>query len=264
MESEVLKKTWDQNSLSINSKDEGKEYKISMDLVDQAIEYDLLMMLSNHLYVYFMFKPKLRNKLRAYKREDIPQILFKNSFLELFSNPTEKRAAFWNVSRNKKEKSDKKEKNTLYSSDFREVSTTTMEGHKFEIFELVLPQKSEISRPRTGHIKVKSRYIEIDIRIEFNGYSSTTLENFTRFYLGEDNYTNIEQHDLSIKLSFQLNKIAMLFNNSLEFEKWIDSFIHKIDTNYSIDSYLERINWENINAIMISTINFNKSNTPVS
>ncbi len=58
VESEVLKKTWDQNSLSINSKDEGKEYKISMDLVDQAIEYDLLMMLSNHLYVYFMFKPK--------------------------------------------------------------------------------------------------------------------------------------------------------------------------------------------------------------
>lgn len=250
LENTVLKKTWEKNPLSWKIKNKGSDHRKSMELVIQAVEYDILKILSEHLLVYFYYNPKPGKRLKTYKRKDIPEILFNNPFLELFSTPQEKREAFWEST----QKDSKEIRESLSSS-------ISPEGHKYEKFELTLPVKSKIEKPETGYFKILSRFIELNIKITSIGYSAKTPKLFTKYYLGVKNYDKVEKFGISIDIQYKLKKIAMLFNNSWLYEKWIDNFLLKLEHNYSLDLYLKRIDWTNIKALLKTKINYDKITT---
>jgi hypothetical protein len=120
---------------------EGQE---SVKLVTEAIEYLVLSKLSTHLADYFSDERFKKKNLKMYQRENIPNILFKNRFLDLFSRPMKNRLPFMNDS------FDELENGEI-------ISAYNPSGEIYEKFELVLPKGSTVQ-------KLEDYKVEIDTK----------------------------------------------------------------------------------------------------
>lgn len=69
----------------------------SAELLAEAVEYLVLDKISTHLTDYFNEESFAEQNLKVYRREDVPDILLRNRFLETFSRPTEQRPAFMDL-----------------------------------------------------------------------------------------------------------------------------------------------------------------------
>ncbi len=90
-ENPALKLLWEKESLEDFFGDEPRK---AAQLLSQATEYFLLAQLSTHLTDYFADEKFKKENLRKYFREDVPEVLLRNPFLEMFSRPMEHRPAF--------------------------------------------------------------------------------------------------------------------------------------------------------------------------
>lgn len=113
-EDKALEKSW--KKYPLDNFENSNEVNSANNLLLQETEYYFLNKLSLHLMAFFISEmSSKKSKLVNFQREDISKILFKNSFLDLFSRPQEKREAFIDkISTTSKEDSDIK----LISSSF--------------------------------------------------------------------------------------------------------------------------------------------------
>jgi len=100
IENPALKTLWEKEPLKdlstidqIKIEDKRKRQK-SAQLLSEVAEYFVLSKLSTHLTDYFAAESFEEENLKEYRREDVPDVLLTNRFLEMFSRPMEDRLSF--------------------------------------------------------------------------------------------------------------------------------------------------------------------------
>ncbi len=233
-ENSAIKRKWEKENISFNNGilQKRKDDHYGYNLVVNAVQYFLINKISVHLSDYFVNKNLDEEKLLNLTRENIPEILFKNEFLELFSKPMSLRPKFFN------------------DEDDESVDGAYEDGLLYEKFELSLPKKSTIKVVRERLIITTPRF-ELKIKTVFDGDG------------GYDIYSEVLQHYFGIKKAKKILSYKIRFEISVKFKtlplftkwgwlyyNWIDSLLHWLDEEISFDSFLESINWNTVSTII--------------
>lgn len=231
-ENPALKKMWNKDCLNdcikLN-KDTNKFFLTktkSGQLLCEATEYLILDELSTHLTDYFN-KGSFDNKmLRKFKRNELPEVLLSNKFLELFSKSIDERDCFIG------EDSDNKTV-AMYSN-----------GFIFKEFRLVLPKNSSVNRNDKNEIQIKTNRFKMNIGVEFNGIGTVLPTGFEEYYILEDELHNCRSLEVRVNIDIKLRLLYLFTIRKWEYYNWIDSFIEELDLIISKDKFLESIDWE--------------------
>ena len=217
----------------------------SIDLIVEATEYFVLHELSLHLSDYFN-KPKYsKNMLMRLQRNDIPDILLSNRFLELFSKPMEQRAQFM-------ERSDTKPMEEWLQSMDRGDNPLHVEivyahgegGALYDRFQMALPAKSELKRRDKNQIEIDTDRFRLILTTNFNGINTYIPSEFHQYVLRSGSYRDLIdfQVDVEIDVFFKLG--AFLSRTGWDYYFWVDSFLDTFRRSFQRDAFFEMIGWE--------------------
>jgi len=204
----------------------------SSQLVVEAIEYFILDNLCTHLTDYYAEEKFKSETLDTITREQIPNSMLNNRFLELFSRPMENRHAFV------KETLENENADNIYLSDGKH-------GELYSRFELSLPQNSKLVRINNNTFEIRTQKLNLTINTLFEGYSHVLPFGFDKYYLGINTLSerfDVLKFCVNIKIQF---KLGILFAaKGKEYYQWIDSFLDEIDTKISGDRFFKLIEWD--------------------
>lgn len=250
IENKAFKDIWDRNPLSETFKNDNVDKNKSINIVKEAAEYFVISRLSIHLTDYFANKKFQSKNLKVYKRNDIPGVLFKNRFLELFSRPMEERAHFTDILESKNAE------NIVMSGGYGEPM--------YEKFELTLPQKSKIERINEKIIRIDTQRFILDIKTVFEGYNTVLPTGFLQFHLQNINsgiYRDFMVYKINIviKVKFKFGRIFLPLG--WEYYQWLDTFLNYLEECVSKNEFFDKIGWEKAYTLMKyldSSIRFSK------
>ncbi|MBC8273543.1 MAG: hypothetical protein H8E40_01025 [Chloroflexi bacterium] len=235
-ENRALRTLWDKEPLKdlspADSEEEGatRRQQRSANLLTEAIEYFILNKLSIHLTAYFVSQKFKEENLKTYGREDLPQVLLRNRFLELFSRPMEDREAF--VDR------------ALTQERYREARDVHGPGGAiYHRFDLTLPKGSAVRRPE-GRVEIETKKFKISLAVHFEAYQDILPTGFEQFYLGIDDSSDTIDYKAYIDITVGMRFWTLLTASGWEYYRWIDTFLDQMDTDVSMDTYFEAIDWE--------------------
>lgn len=252
-ENKALKTLWDKEPLreQIEVSDEGiiiKELR-SHQLIAEATEYFILDELSSHLSTYFSKDRYQKNTLETFSRNDIPDVLLKNHFLELFSKEMEERPAFIKE-RAKLEKSfpgklvyEKGNETGLYNR--KETPYAVGKGGAlYNRFELVLPEKSKMSLSGDGEIEISTNRFCLLITVDFTKMCMLVPNEFYQFIIGLDKKPkDVTEFEVQVRIDVTFKPGSFLSSKGWEYYYWIDSFLDEFEKNFSIDAFFDSIGW---------------------
>lgn len=242
VEEPALKALWEKYPLKDLFVDNPTENMIkryqSVKLISEATEYFVLSELSMHLMEYFAAKNFKEEKLKKYLRNDVPEVLLKNRFLELFSRPMENRPVFhtdtfeeaWGIS-------------VEIEKEGETIVMYTPEGPLYEKFELVLPKDSIVQRLEDNSIKIETKKLTITLKVRFEGFSTVLPRGFKKYYLGIKELEDVNVYEVNIDIKISVKLGALFTRIGWEYYYWIDSFLEQVDNVVSKDVFFKNIGW---------------------
>lgn len=242
-ENKGLEKVWDKYKVDDYMAPEN--VTTGRDLLNQATEYFFINNLSNHLMTYFNSEKFKSSKLSTFKRNDIPQILFENSFLDLFSKSMDKREAFVDSYEGE-----------VDNPDIIQISSES-NGHLYEYFRLTLPKKCKVTKPSKNILEIKTNRIELKIENKITGKTTIVSENFIKYYVGNQKESDFIKYSMDTNIEIKFTLLAFFSNLGWNYFKWIDSFIDKYADSFSEQRFLKRINWNTIDNLINVTKRLN-------
>ena len=225
-------------NLSVQDPTKGKHIRqTSAQLLSEAMEYFVLSRLSTHLTDYFAAENFKKENLKEYCREDVPEVLLRNRFLELFSRPMEDRPAFVD--------------DTFMEKEHGEiVSAYGSGGAIYEKFDLVLPKKSIVRRPEDNKIEIETKKLKMSITIRFEGSSTLLPSGFEQYYLGINDWLDITTYSLNIDIQVLMKLGALFSRTGWEYYHWVDSFHNEIEDDISKEAFFDRLGWEAVYTLL--------------
>lgn len=260
-ENSALKLLWDKEPLKDFLGDEPRE---AAQLLSQATEYFVLAQLSTHLTDYFADEKFKKQNLRKYCREDVPEVLLRNTFLEMFSRPMEHRPAFVEAHSGKRERMEMK----VYGPDERGmwrsryvvptergygevVAAYGPGGVIYDRFDLILPQGSVVRRVEDSKVEIETKKLKMSINVKFEGFCTVLPEGFEEYYLGiNDPLKGITPYVVNVDIQVSMKLGSLLSATGWQYYRWIDSFLDKIEKDLSKDTFFELLNWESAFTIL--------------
>ena len=241
-ENPALKIIWEKEPLKnpfVTESNKGKNKRqTSAQLLSEAVEYFVLSSLSTHLTDYFAAENFKKENLKEYGREDVPEVLLRNRFLELFSRPMGDRLAFVNETLEEKAQTDGE---TVMAYD---------ENAYYEKFELVLPNKSIIRRPADNKIEIETKKLKISLTVRFEGFGTILPEGFEQCYLGMNTWDDINECTLSMGIQVSMKLRTLFSRTGWEYYYWVDSFLDGIEDEISKGAFFDRIGWEAVYTLL--------------
>ena len=209
-------------------------------LILEATEYFVLRMLSTHLTNYFNDEKFKEENLTKFEREDIPQVLLENRFLNLFSKPMEERvAAFEDQFVSKSTKGGSAESNT----DFRH-------------FHLILPTKTKVSRTGENSCEITTKMFTLRVSILYLGADELLPADFEKYYLRLQEYYQRSNPPMVKEKAIQI-EVKVFFRNSIFFSttgiqyyEWLDSYLDKLEEEFSSSYFFKKIGWDSVSTLM--------------
>lgn len=242
-ENEALKKVWAADPLSkqfdFDAKTGEANYRKTEAslLLQEAIEYFVLDRLSTHLTDYFNKPPFDESLLKEFGREDVPSVLFKNRFLDTFSKPMTERPAFVDEALKHKPR-------------FGTVVASFGKGQaRYERFDLVLPEKSKVTRTAHGAIEIDTPKFKLHIEAVFDGFGAVLPSRFERLYLRHDDYADLSVYGAKIGIAVSFKPLALVTQIGWNYHMWLDSFLESLTKESSKAQFLQRISWESARTV---------------
>ncbi|MEA3233749.1 hypothetical protein OP492_03650 [Pseudomonas mosselii] len=199
-------------------------------LIIEATEYYLLEQLSIHLTDYFG-KSKLESKqLQKLSRENIPDIVFNNRFLDTFSRPMRERAAFTTES--------------AVSLDSQAIMCSGPGGIRYSKFGLTLPLGANVQRLSPGSISIETPKLTLKIVINFKGFSANLPHHFSNLYLDGLSFFDNNPYEIELSTSVEFKHWSLLSRSGWEYHAWLDSFLTRLESNFVGEEFFKKINWE--------------------
>ena len=238
-ENKALEKQWSSTSLGASNKkaDETKSQK----LVREIVEYIYLENLSTHLTDYFNSDDYDKKLLVELRRDNVLDLLSTNRVLEMISKDREDRVAFSGKTKNEPEKVE------------GEIVMSWANGALYHKFNLVLPKGSTISRQKDGSISIDCSSINLNFRIDFKGFNTNVSHLFEKHYMRIGDRSGPGEHthyQVDIITTINIKPTFIAFGKQLKYHQWAESFLQSIENQMSFDAFLERINWETIEAMI--------------
>lgn len=232
-ENEALRRQWDKEPLShMYCGETGKTPAASMKLVREAVEYYALETLSTHLTDYFNQEQYDESELKEFSREDVPDILLKNRFMELFSSPMENRAAF----------SDDHDRG---NQEGIVVMSMGPNGAFYSRFDLVLPKDAVVSRA-DGNIVIETSKFKLTLAVNFEGTGYVTPRNFEKYYLGLDSFENLTEFEVKFNADVQFKMLSTIRKSNWDYHSWLDGYFETMEREMSGVEFFRQINWETV------------------
>jgi hypothetical protein len=186
-----------------------------------------------------LFKDGYSNgEVRRHERKDIPDILLSNRFLELFSKPTEDRAIF----------ASKQEDN---------VVAYFGKNSYYSKFNLILPNGSKVLRDKSGSIVIRNGLMRLEFSVNFQSMGYVLPHKFIERYLGRKQVESLESmrrisvYEVPLRVSISIRMISLLRGRVWRQEQWIDSFMESIRLFWDGQLFLERIQWDTVQALLV-------------
>lgn len=232
-ENEALRRQWEKEPLSnMYCMEKGKTPAASIKLVHEAVEYYVLETLSTHLTDYFNQEQYDKSELKEFSREDVPDILLKNRFMELFSAPMENRSAF----------SDDHDRDP---GEGVVVMSLGPNGVFYSRFDLTLPKDAVVARV-DGKIIIETSKFKLTLAIIFEGTGYVTPRNFEKYYLALDDFENFSEFKVKFNADVKFKLLSTITKSNWDYHSWLDGYFEKIEREMSGDAFFKKINWETV------------------
>lgn len=217
-------------------------------LVREAIEYFALSQLSLHLSEYFQSERRIDDEtVIRVQRRDIPQLLLDNRFLELFSKPMNEREAFMDHDDDEHEHGG------------RIVWATGENGQLFDLFELILPKGSKVSRMGKNGLRIDTSRFGLLLQAEFDRSSTNFPSEFEELYLGRK-FTEVHPFLVRLRVQVDFKWWSIVTRTGWDYYEWLDSFLEKLENHFSFDHFIESSGWPTAHTTAIAWRNI-KSGT---
>jgi hypothetical protein len=205
----------------------------SAKLVEEAVEYFVLKELSTHISFYFEEEFEKKH-LITLKRGDLPDVLMKNRFLDLFTKPMDERSAFL-----KSPTPISKDKENIWHS-------YSPAGALFQHFQLVLPRKSVVTRLKKDHIEIKTRGFKLTIGVDFMECGGILPYGFGEYYLQRKSDVRLPlwRFEINVGVRADFNWGTILSGIGKRYCRWVDSFLVRLDETISEERFFDGIGWK--------------------
>lgn len=203
-------------------------------LMNELAEYLLLERVSTTLIDHFNTSRFKKNKLREYERNDLPQILLQNRFLELLSADMKDREGFDST-----------------VDDVPSNGTVVMQfsnGHIYNRFTLTLPTDCSVNRDEDGSLLISSPVLELRLLARISPYGMVLPHSFEHLYLGKL-FDSTEPCELTFELSIKLKRHKLMRREARNYAIWVEEVIKDLNTSFSSELFMEEINWRTIAAV---------------
>lgn len=207
-------------------------------LVREAIEYFALSQLSLHLSEYFQSERRIDDEtVIRVQRRDIPQLLLDNRFLELFSKPMNEREAFMDHDDDE--------------HGGRIVWATGEDGQLFDLFELILPKGSKLSRMEKNGLRIDTSRFGLLLQAEFDRSSTNFPSKFEELYLGKK-FTDVHPFLVRLKIQVDFKWWSIGTRTGWDYYEWLDSFLEKLESHFSFDHFIDSSGWHTAHTTAIA------------
>lgn len=202
VENADLRYVWDNNplkdiSLVVDDKNQIKQKAIqSKRVLKEAVEYVILLKLSEHLAAYFANDDMI--EINELQRDDIADVILSNRFLDLFSRSIDERVAFAKA----------KEGGNILAS----LLDMPADSAHYVNFSLYLPKNGSIKRITKNILEINTRKFTILLNVKFDGRKSKLPFDFIKYYLGLIDESKVEIYaiDIIMKINFKFNVLLSL------------------------------------------------------
>jgi purine-nucleoside phosphorylase len=209
-------------------------------LILEATEYFILRTLSTHLTNYFSDEKFKQENLTKFEREDIPQVLLENRFLNLFSKPMEERTA---------------------SFGDRYVSKSTRGGSgeratDFIHFHLILPTKAKVSRIDEKTFEITTQKFKLRVSILYLGTDELLPTDFEKYYLRlqeyyqRSNLSMVKEKAIEIEVKVFFKNSIFFSTTGLQYYEWLDSYLDKLEEEFSSSYFFKKIGWDSVSTLI--------------
>lgn len=209
-------------------------------LVREAVEYFVLDCLSVHLSSFFQNRGWREDALIELGRDAIPSVLLKNRFLEMFSKPMEDRAPF--IDHGPRDEEGNVRKTVVWA--------TGKDGAIFDRFELILPKGTKVGRKSDASIHIEHFLFKMEVRVRFDGFGGAVVRDFEQNYMGAK-FLEHHMYDAAIEIVAKFSVFSMLTRSGIQYFRWIESFLAKIENEVSFERFLTKIGWETASTVAI-------------
>ena len=225
-------KTW--SAMAGEKNAVGRPRKPDEKMALELYEYYFLNQLSLHLSEVFESGAGADpERISNVKREDIPDILLSNRFLETFSKDMSDRAAFVDSP---------PQYGVKKGSESKVIYAFGKDGALFDLFELVLPKGSAVKRHKSGTLLIETSKFVLSTKATFYGFVGTTPFGFEELYLGVPRKeVDAKMIQASVELEFKIG--AIMAPGGWEYFDWAESFVSKFEQEFSFDAFLKEIAW---------------------
>lgn len=220
-------------------------------LIQELLEYMALEWLSTHVSDFFNQDSFEQSKLKVLAREDIPDMLLRNRFLNLFSRPTNVRAAFLRQEPAGELPDARKES---LDPVMELVMSSGEAGALYQKFDLVLPRGSKLEKLASGGFKIRGPLVNISVEPRFEGYNTLVPAAFLSRYVGiRENVEHVSVFDVGFSMKYQVSWRGLFLRKVLDYHRWAESFADQLEDNVSSDAFFQRIGWRTVETWLIAS-----------
>lgn len=230
-ENRVLETIWNKEPLSKAVDVDDYEHNGSAQIITEAVEYYILSKLSTHLTDYFGVNSSFKeSNLCRLSRVDIPDVLLKNRFMELFTKPLLERQSFID------EYYDEEDIECIYVA-------WADDGAYYEKFDLILPKNSRILRRSPNVIEIETPKFKLSFNVTFDGIGTVLPRDFKKRYLSTS-VLDTSTFKIKIIIEVEFKRFSLLSSSGWDYFKWIDSFLEDIDEEVSKERFFAHLGWD--------------------
>lgn len=205
----------------------------TVNLLIELLEYSILHKLSVFVTDYFNLL-HLQSKVIKWSKDSIPDVLFSNRFLKLFSEEMNNRNAFI----------EREEENEDSHTKGETVMAIGKNGALYSKFDLCLPKGARIQKNEKNSITIDTSLFVLTIEYLYGGFSTVLPNGFYEYYLGKQwdmNYRSY-QFNINVSVRYKLTSVCKIFD--WKYYNWLDKFIDTLEHYCNKQTFLTDIGWK--------------------
>ena len=244
VENKAMQKVWENGKLDCSEDNQSgsinKKYNDTKELLVELIEYSVLENFSTFISDYFNMLD-LRSKVEKWSKESVPEILFSNRFLKLFSEDMNNRNAFVET-----------EVDGFCISDDSdgEIIASYKDGALYQKFDLYLLKGTKIHKNTKNSITIDTKLFVLNIEYLYEGFSTVISNEFYRFYIGQGAEPAYHGYQFYINLNVKYKWLSILKIFDWKYYNWLDEYVERLEKYCDKEAFFEIIGWRKAKAFI--------------
>lgn len=194
--------------------------------------------LSTQLIDYFHRRGFDSKRLHTLGRTEIPDLVLRNRFVDLFTRPMDQRAAF------------------LGRAEIRRDPTILFAGAPGGTFynrmEFVVPDGGTLRRLPDERLELTTSKVKVRIGIQFDHMNASLPKGFQENYLrlSGPSAGRYDAYEVIAHVEVQFTIWSLLSERGADYYRWLDSYLDDLKNQMENERFFARINWETAETVI--------------